>query len=181
MKTPLLLATIIIFILASCTNEQRNLKKEIDDLEKATFEDTSGVFLNENVTTLVEKYIAYADQYPDAAEAPDYLFKAAEISMNIGNHMQAIQLFDRFREQYPEEEKAPVALFFKGFVYDDRLKDLPTAETIYDEFLQTYPDHELADDVQAMKQHLGKSDDEIIREFEQRLREQEEDLSKQPI
>jgi outer membrane protein assembly factor BamD (BamD/ComL family) len=181
MKKTLLPSLVLIVLLAACSNEQRELKKEIDQLEQATFEDTSGVYLNENVTALVDKYIAFADKYPDASESPDYLFKAAEISMNIGNHMQAIQLFDKFRERYPNEEKAPAALFFKGFVYDDRLKDLPTAEAVYDEFLQTYPDHKLANDVQAMKSHLGKSDDEIIREFEQRLREQEEDLSKQPI
>ena len=181
MKKFLPLSIVLLLIISACTNEQQELKKEIDALEKLAFEDTTGTFLNESDVALVDKYIAYADKYPESNEAPDYLFKAAEISMNIGNHMQAIQLFDRFREQYPDEEKAPVALFFKGFIFDDRLKDFPTAEEVYNEFLKNYPAHELADDVQAMKQHLGKSDEEIIREFEQRLREQEESLSKQPI
>jgi len=178
----LLLTTLIITTtLAACNNDKRKLKSEIDEMEKAAFADTTGTIVMETAIGLVDKYIAYSDQYPDEKESPEYLFKAAEISMNIGNHMQAIQLFDKFREKYPENEKAPMALFFKGFVYDDRLKDFPTAEAIYDEFLQTYPNHEMADDVQAMKLHLGKTDEEIIREFEQRLQEQEENLKKQPI
>ena len=181
MKKILPLLIVLFAVLVSCKNEQRDMKKEIDDLEKLAFEDTSGTFLNENVVALVNKYIVYADKYPEASESTDYLFKAAEISMNIGNHMEAIQLFDRFRIDYPDNEKAPTALFFKGFIYDDRLKDLPAAEEVYNEFLQTYPNHELADDVQAMKRHLGKSDEEIIREFEKRLQEQEEGLNKQPI
>lgn len=172
---------IIVTTLAACNNDKRKLKSEIDEMEKTAFTDTSGTIMFETATGLVDKYIAYADQYPDEKESPEYLFKAAEISMNIGNHMQAIQLFDKFRERYPDHDKAPMALFFKGFVYDDRLKDLPTAEAVYDEFLVTYPNHEMADDVQAMKLHLGKSDEEIIREFEERLQEQEENLTKQPI
>lgn len=177
----LLLVSLISFAIIACNNEKRKLKSEIDEMEKSAFADTTGTIMFESATGLVDKYVAYADKYQEEKESPDYLFKAAEISMNMGNHLQSIQLFDKFRERYPENEKAPMALFFKGFVFDDRLKDFPAAEAVYEEFLQTYPNHEMADDVQAMKLHLGKSDEEIIREFEQRLQEQEEGLKKQPI
>ena len=52
-------------------------------------------------------------------------------------------------------------------VYENYLGDLDNAKMIYLEFLEKYPDNEFADDAEISIQNLGKSPEELIRQFEE--------------
>lgn len=55
-----------------------------------------------------------------------------------------------------------------GFVYENDLNDLENAKQTYEAFLQKYPnDPDFADDAQMALKNLGKSPEELIKEFEQ--------------
>ena len=50
---------------------------------------------------------------------------------------------------------------------DNDMKQIDQARSIYESFLEKYPNDEVADDTQFLLNNLGKSDDEIIKGFEQ--------------
>ncbi|MBL7803542.1 MAG: tetratricopeptide repeat protein [Saprospiraceae bacterium] len=99
----------------------------------------------------------------------DLLMKAAGVAKTIGNARQAIQLYYAVESKMPQHPKAPTALFMKGFVYENDVNDLEKAKATYEEFLKRYPnDPDYADDAQNALKLLGKSPEEIVREFEQK-------------
>ncbi len=119
---------------------------------------------------MVTAYLDFFNNYPDDAYASDYLYKAADISMNLNESATAIDLFKRVIEFYPKHKKADFALFLQGFIYENQLKDMVHAKEIYTQVILQYPNTKIADDSKASINNLGKSDEELIREFEQKNR-----------
>jgi tetratricopeptide (TPR) repeat protein len=110
-------------------------------------------------------------QQPDAYVR--ILMQAAGLAKSIGNPNKALQLYYQVESQYPEHSQAPAALFLSGFIYENDLGDLDKAKTAYQDFLKRYPnDPSYLDDVQVSLKNLGKSAEELIREFEKKSRTQ---------
>ena len=61
-----------------------------------------------------------------------------------------------------------MCLFFKGFVYENMLKDLDKARETYLQFIEKYPKDDFADDAQMALLNLGKTPEMLIKEFEAR-------------
>ncbi len=57
-------------------------------------------------------------------------------------------------------------MFLLGFSYENDLKQNDKAREVYELFLKNYKSHELADDVQFSLNNLGKSPEDIIKQFE---------------
>jgi len=104
---------------------------------------------------------AYALVYPDAPDAPQHLYKAAEIAKAIQTLPKLLSIYDWVIDKYPNFEKTPTMYFLKGFTLENDLKQDDAAKKVYEEFIQKYPDHELRDDIDFLLEHLGKSDEEI--------------------
>jgi TolA-binding protein len=69
----------------------------------------------------------------------------------------------------PQHAQAPAALFLSGFIYENDLGDLEKAKAAYEDFIKRYPtDTSYLDDVQVSLKNLGKSAEELIREFEKK-------------
>jgi TolA-binding protein len=122
----------------------------------------------EQATELMELYIEKANSNPESEMAPDYLFKAAELAMNLGISQQALNLYNNVIYTYPDYEKAPECLFLLAFIYENTLQNYGKAKELYEMFLVKYPDHDFADDAQFSLQYLGKSPEELMREFEEK-------------
>ena len=107
-------------------------------------------------------------------EYVDVLLKAAGLAKTVENPQKAIELYDKIVNGLPQHKKAPTALFMIGFVQENDLNDLEKAKASYEKFLQAYPnDPDFADDAQNAIKMLGKSPDEIVREFEQQGQQQQ--------
>lgn len=115
---------------------------------------------------IVKAYLDFFNNYPKDSKAGDYLFKAAEVSMNIKQGEKAIELFKELIELYPNYGKASFALFLQGFIYETQLNDMAKAKEIYNQVAQQYPNTKIAEDAKASISNLGKSDEELIKEFE---------------
>lgn len=161
-------------LLASCGPGEPDLRSEIKNLEDSLFADPTKMIDQKMAQQLVNKYIEFADTYPEDPETPVTLFKAGDMAMNLNMPQQAIQIFDRVMNDFPDYEKTPQCLFLKGYVYENSYKDLEKAKVIYEEFLQKYPDDEFADDAAISIQNLGKSPEELIQEFEEKAKQEEE-------
>jgi outer membrane protein assembly factor BamD (BamD/ComL family) len=59
-------------------------------------------------------------------------------------------------------------VFFKGYVYENLIRNLDKAKEIYLQFIEKYPESDFADDAQMALQNLGKTPEQMIKEFEER-------------
>lgn len=161
---------LLLFIVACNNTTEKDLNAEIKSLEDSLFSDASKMINRDQAMQLISKYIEFTDTYPNDAEAPANLFKAADMSMNMNMPQKAIQLFDQIMETYPNFEKAPQCLFLKGYIFENDVNDLVKAKEIYEDFLVKYPNDEFADDAEISIKNLGKSPEELIKEFEEQAR-----------
>lgn len=100
-------------------------------------------------------------------KSADVLLRAAALAKAAGKPAKAVELYQRVHAEMPKHPKAPMALFMSGFVYENDLGDLQKAKSVYEQFLQEYPaDQDFADDASSALKLLGKSPEEIVREFE---------------
>ena len=164
--------------LASCAGptaeseeKEKSIEESIAELENELFNTNQSKLDKRKALDLVNLYVRYVNQYPDEPISPEYLFKASDISMNLNRPRKTIQLFDRILTEYPGYNKTPSALFLKAFVYEDQLQDYDKAKKYYNLFLEKYPNSEFADDAEVSIKNLGKSPEELIREFEQNEQE----------
>lgn len=162
-----------IIVMAACTSPQAKLKLEIEGMEDVLFADANKMIDKTEAGELIDKYVEYGDSFPESQEAPQMLFKAGDMAMNLNMPNKAIEIFDRIMNTYPDYEKAPQCLFLKGYIYENNMGDLTKAKAIYEAFLQKYPDDEFADDAAVSIKNLGKSPEELIKEFEELQKEQE--------
>jgi outer membrane protein assembly factor BamD (BamD/ComL family) len=173
MRLTVIFVFIILLGLPGCESTASKEKKEEASMEEQIEALREEVFSQENVKLdrrkaldLINLYVKFAETYPNDPQSPDFLFKAADISINLRRPAKTIQLFDQLMTSYPDYEKVPTALFLKGFVYEDQLQDYDQAKLAYELFLQKYPDSEYADDAEMSLKNLGKTPEQLIEEFE---------------
>lgn len=158
-------------LLSSCNNSENSNNVKLSDITKLETELFSSRLEAPDMTKvkqLADMYIDYAGQHPDDSIAPVFLFKAADINMNLNNPEITIGLFNDVISKYPNFENMSTVLFLKGFVYEDQLNDYENAKKCYLEFLERYPESDFADDAEVSLKNLGKSPEELIKEFEQK-------------
>jgi tetratricopeptide (TPR) repeat protein len=169
-----------LFVLFACNNnnavntgsgtvenfDHDTLVKNIQSLEKKiSTQQTIDYKLGADMVTA---YLNFYNHFPKDADTPDYLFKAADVSMNLRQSAKAIELFKRVTELYPKYKKSSFALFLEGFVYETQLKDITQAREIYQKVIKNYPNTKLANDASASIDNLGKSDEELVKEFDKK-------------
>lgn len=156
--------------------------KTIIDSLPSTYNDLHGliksvaakVFENPDVNGInkanAEKYVdvceSYALAFPNDSLSASYLFKAAEMSRAMQSYGKTISLYDWISTYYSEDKNAPMALFLKGFLLENDLKKPEKAKEIYESFMQKYPNHAMAKDVNFLIENLGKSDKEIMEKID---------------
>ena len=177
MKKIVLIASVLLLIFSACNapskkKEVKNVKlsesemlRNIQQDEKAMFSGTATKIDKKLALKLVEEYQQYANRFPDDTITPEYLFKASDISMNMGTPRQTIAIFDKLINKYPDFNKISTCYFLRAFVYDDQLKDYKNAKQYYKDFLKRFPDSDFADDAQMLLNNLGKTPEELINEF----------------
>jgi tetratricopeptide (TPR) repeat protein len=146
-------------------------KLNIEELEaeikkRISVINTDTVVNKNNGAALYAAYVAYGDNFSNYEKAADYLFKAGEIAMNLNQTAESIKLFSRVYHDYKDYEKRPYALFMKAFVLENQAQNYPEAQKYYEEFITEFPTHPMADDAEYSVKNLGKTPEELIREFE---------------
>ncbi len=153
---------------SSGTVDKSALEKEISTVENSLYNVDNFSFDPVKAKGVVIAYDRFAENFPDDPKTPDYLFKSGEIHRSLKQYKQAINAYSIIHGKYKSFEKAPHALFLMGFSYENDLKDMGNAKKSYSEFLSKYPNHELAKDVKFSLDNLGRSPEDIIKEFEEK-------------
>jgi len=156
----------MIFCFSSCGPNRDKKIAEIKDLEAKVLKDSAGTVSGEYAYNLQMLYGDFAEKFPQDPESPEYMFKSANLSIRLGWGKSAIELLDLFLAKYPNDKHAPEAMFFKAYVYDNQVNDDAKAGEAYSAYISKYPTHAYAADAQASIKNLGKTDEELIKEFE---------------
>lgn len=161
----IILVFIIAAAFASCKSEKEKLTEKIKQNEKEMLNDSSQAVNRKKAMEMINLYKEYAEKFKDDTLAAEYLFRAGDVSNGIGQYRQAIDFYKQCSE-INSYIKQPVAFFLQGFIYETQLNDMQNAKRIYEEFLQKYPNHKLATDVNFSLANLGKSPEELVKMFE---------------
>lgn len=161
----LLLTTGVLF--SSCTSKRDRAHSKIEALEEkvnaqAATPDTA------NLNNLLSQYIDFVDNHPTDSLAPLYLYRGIRVKMSMNDGLGSMKLIDRFINQYTNTTSYPEVVFLKAYVYENLLSNYGRASEIYRDFIHAFPDHELQDDAQVAIQNMGKTPEELIKEFEAR-------------
>jgi outer membrane protein assembly factor BamD (BamD/ComL family) len=160
-------------VLASCSGnrEQRKMAGQIKELEAGLYADTAAPVDNSRGMEMIRAYTAYADAYPDDTASAEYLYKGAEIAMNLKMSGMAIEYYKRIQGAYPGWSKVPYCLFLQAFILENQLQQYDQARALYERFAAGYPDHPLADDARMSVQNMGIPLEELIKSWEQKKQE----------
>lgn len=154
-------------------SETDSVKAKIDSLEAVLFVDSEKPADHAAGMSLVKSYAKfYRLSEPKDSLAADMLFKAGEVSMGIGQGNMAVKYFKIVSQDHRGFHKAPEALFLAGFCEENVNKDTADARRFYELFMNRYPDHKLAEDAKFSIQNMKMSDEELIRMFEEKLKEE---------
>lgn len=151
-------------------SEKDSLRSEIDTMEMKIEKVKASNQLDTKLAGLaLDAYSRFAAKYKDDSLTPWYLYKAADLASSaLGQHARGVDLYEQIIANYKSFPKYPECLFLAGFLSQDKLQDGTRAKKHYDELLAKYPNHDFADDAKAMMSFFGKSDEEIIKEFEKK-------------
>jgi outer membrane protein assembly factor BamD (BamD/ComL family) len=159
---------LVLAMLTGCGPSREKSVKTITSLETRLFSPSSSGFDKVKADSLLSAYESFMKHFPKDSLTMKITFKAANLNMNMGEGTKAIGLFDQFIEKYPDNPKAPVSMFFKGYIYENQIKNLDKAKEIYLQFIEKYPDNEFTKDARIALQNLGKSPEVMVQEFEER-------------
>src|ERR1035438_129909 len=162
----ILIAIAFISILASCQSPEKKAQERLMNMEKTIAKDTSKMPDKKKLNDLFISYKNFADSFPKNDSISEYLFRAGRLASSLTYLMEAVNCYDKAYANYPTSKRAPFCLFMEGFIYENQLHGNEKAKKLYEEFMKKYPDHELAKDVKFSLDHIGKSDEELIKEFE---------------
>ncbi|MCX6243971.1 MAG: tetratricopeptide repeat protein [Bacteroidetes bacterium] len=165
-KLTYLTLVLLVAILSGCGPSREKSASNIDGLEKRLFSPMSTGFDQAKADSLLAAYELFVKRFPDDSLSLKFSFKAANLAMNLNNSAKAIELFDKFMEKYPDNPKASVSMFFKAYIYENQLKNLDKAKELYLQFVEKYPNSDFANDARVAMENLGKSPEQMVREFE---------------
>lgn len=115
---------------------------------------------------LIQECETYVRLYTSDSLAPDMLFKAGNAAVNALMFEEAEQFYERIVANYHDYKKTPEVLYMQGFVYESHLESFGKAKEKYEAIIQNYPEHELAKQAQMSIDNFGKSDEEIVKSFQ---------------
>ena len=150
----------------SLTPEQGKAKmlEDIAGLEKELTQnaDLTQPLQKPKAMDLVRKYRDYASINPRDSITPVYLFKAADLSIGLGNFDQAVGYLDNVLVNHPTYAKRIEVMLLKGFVYEYHMNQHAEAVRAYKDLINAYPNHRLAKDAQAAIDNLTLTEEELL-------------------
>ncbi len=158
-------------LLIACGTSQKKMQEQIKEKQALLF-NSNGILNPDKGNEMITLYTDYFKKFPKDTLSAQYLFEAAGLKVTLKDYYGAISIYDTILQRYPENHVAPQALFMKAFTYDNYLQRINEARQYYQQFIERYPAHSLANDAQKSIEFLGKSDEEIMKILEESAKTQ---------
>lgn len=174
MKNKKILSLLSLTVLFACSNnkqndnaaEKQNMLSTIDSLEKKMF-NPQNMELDKNLAaTGIAAYQDYVLKFPDDSLSAEYLFRSSDLSRALGDNRKSLDFLGQVCNKYPNYKKIPECLFLQGYYCQEFFGDTVQAKGFYDQLISKYPNHAFVDDAKALMQMFGKTEQDIINDFE---------------
>ena len=165
----MLMVLFMLCTISGCKHEKTEQEKMRDDItakETELYNNKTEAIDKDKAIEMVRLYMSYVDKYETDSLAPEYLFRASEISENANQPNNAVKYLTRIEENYKDYANYPICIFKKAYIYENLLKNQGKARQYYEKFVADYPDHELAEAANSSLVFMGMSDEELINIFE---------------
>ncbi|CAN5308301.1 hypothetical protein BH10BAC1_BH10BAC1_07870 [soil metagenome] len=179
-RIKIFIAIVSVIAVASCGNDTKITEPEVSNIPDPKTELSSKIqnlesemhssmqLDNEKAAQALVAYSEYAKLFPSDSITPDYLFKAGEIATATQQYPQAVDYYKTISEKYPNYKLVQESLFLQAAVLDNFIDDDVKAKVIYEALIAKYPQSTYANDAKAAIKNLGKTDAELIKEFQKK-------------
>ena len=118
----------------------------------------------------IKAFADFSFYCPNDTLAPIYLLKAGQIASSINNLPQAQICFEKCYKDFPKFKNRGAAMFLMAQLYDEvnLLNDEDKARELYGKIINAFPNTEWAQQADAARALIGKTDEQIIKEFEKK-------------
>ena len=157
---------VVMAMVTACSPSRDKSASKIKAAEDRLYSPAAGYFNRASADSLLRMYVDFMNRFPKDTLVPEILFKCGSMEMNLGEGDKAVSYFGRYIQDFPGKRRAPVCLFFQAYVYENILHKLDKAKELYLNFAEKYPSHVLANDAKLAVENLGKSPEQMVREFE---------------
>jgi len=162
-----LVVVLICFVIACQSDQELHLDK-INDLQLQLLDNDLKTNL-EVAQELVAEMENYLSEYPDSTIIPDFYMQLADLYTHaLQLPVKGLYFFQKLNTDFPNNKKAPLALFYQGFVLENYMGKQEHAKAIYESFLIDYPQHELSETVKLSIQQIGIPLEELVKKFEEK-------------
>jgi outer membrane protein assembly factor BamD (BamD/ComL family) len=140
-----ILALSLTFALFACGGSHRSEadlvidfkhKKEVFDMNWNSGKIDKLKLESDSTLQIAEEIIA---EYPAAAEMPDVLFNAGDVSSKMENYEKAVVYYSSFVEKFPQHENASYALWLLAYQYE-LMNNIDKAIETFQSVRKNYPD-----------------------------------------
>ena len=152
----------------ACQSDQKiHLDKIYDlQLQLVNADQKKNLEVTQELVSEMENYIK---KYTDSTTMPDYYMQLGDLyTHSLQLPVKGLYFFQKVYNDFPNYEKAEIALFYQGFVLENYLGQQEQAKTVYESFLNKYPQHELSETVKLSIQNLGIPIEELVKQFEEK-------------
>jgi tetratricopeptide (TPR) repeat protein len=113
-------------------------------------------------------YSEFVSAFPEDSLCGAFVFKSAEILTARGKYESALEKYKMIENKYDRFKLYPEALFQQASLLDNYLGRDGAARMIYEKVIDRFPKSTLAADARAAILNLGKTDEQLIKEFEEK-------------
>lgn len=149
-----------VVLMAACGPNRDKELQAIEEQEEM-LSSINVAYDDSNASEMLALYRKFVADFPNDSLAPVYMLRAADLCINIGRPEEAIDLLDSIIDMHPDFSDVAGCCFLKGFAYENAgLYD--EAREAYSYFVETYPDHYLAEDVRKTIPYVGMTPEEMF-------------------
>lgn len=181
MMKRVLFLLVLAFAISACNESEGSKPKQLSEdelkqeaydeimaMEKSMMAVQSGITDTLKATKLSKLYFTYALNNLNDSISSEFMFKSGELRMGVGQFIKSIEIFEQLNRSFPKHDKVIETKYLIAFIYHNYLNNLGIAESKYQEVIDKYPDHNLAQDARVAIKTLTLSDEELIELFEKK-------------
>ncbi|MCH2042881.1 MAG: tetratricopeptide repeat protein [Saprospiraceae bacterium] len=128
----------LFLIVFACSSEQAAQEEQISQLEELYTINKADSVINQ----LLYQYYTYVNTFHDPQKNATYLYRAAEVHLELGNSEKAVQDLEQILSKFSVTGKTEEALLLAAIIYDDSLQYKTRAKKLFINYLYRYPDGE---------------------------------------
>ena len=164
-KNMILFATAILCLVAC--DKRTSMLNDITKMEKTLLANITNID-KVKAQDLIKKSQEYALAYPTDSTSARVLFKAADLARGIGDFPNAMKMWNEVQANFPQSKYAAESLFLEGFTYENDLQNKEKAIDCYMNFINAYPNHDLANDASMALKNINTPVEDLVKQFEEK-------------